>query len=104
MRGLGLEVTEINKVGEPEPNAYSVVADGTVDAVVNTIAEVAQAMRDGFEIRRSATERRIPCYTSMDTVKAAVEALAHGGSEYHVARTSEYVGGAARAGLEQPVQ
>ncbi len=104
MRGLGLEVTEINKVGEPEPNAYSVVADGTVDAVVNTIAEVAQAMRDGFEIRRSATERRIPCYTSMDTAKAAVEALAHGGSEYHVARTSEYVGGAARAGLEQPVQ
>ena len=104
MRGLGLEVTEINKVGEPEPNAYSVVADCTVDAVVNTIAEVAQAMRDGFEIRRSATERRIPCYTSMDTVKAAVEALAHGGSEYHVARTSEYVGGAARAGLEQSVQ
>ncbi len=104
MRGLGLEVTEINKVGEPEPNAYSVVADGTVDAVVNTIAEVAQALRDGFEIRRSATERRIPCYTSMDTAKAAVEALAHGGSEYHVARTSEYVGGAARAGLEQPVQ
>ncbi len=104
MRGLGLEVTEINKVGEAEPNAYSVVADGTVNAVVNTIAEVAQAMRDGFEIRRSATERRIPCYTSMDTAKAAVEALAHGGSEYHVARTAEYVGGAARAASERSVQ
>ena len=104
MRGLGLEVTEINKVGEPEPNAYSVVANGTVNAVVNTIAEVAQAMRDGFEIRRSATERRIPCYTSMDTAKAAVEALAHGGSEYHVAPIAEYVGGAARAALERSVQ
>ena len=104
MRGLGLEVTEINKVGEAEPNAYSVVADGTVNAVVNTIAEVAQAMRDGFEIRRSATERRIPCYTSMDTAKAAVEALAHGGSEYHVAPIAEYVGGVARASLERSVQ
>ncbi len=104
MRGLGLEVTEINKVGEAEPNAYSVVADGTVDAVVNTIAEVAQALRDGFEIRRSATERRIPCYTSMDTARAAVEALAHGGSEYHVARTAEYVGGTVRAAPERSVQ
>ena len=93
MRGLGLDVAEVNKVGEPEPNAWSVVADGTVDAVVNTIAEVAQALRDGFEIRRSASERRIPCYTSMDTAKAAIEALAQGGSDYHVARTSEYVAG-----------
>ena len=101
MRGLGLEVTEINKVGEPEPNAWSIVADGTVDAVVNTIAEVAQALRDGFEIRRSATERRIPCYTSMDTARAAVEALAHGGADYHVAPTAEYVTGAAKSAVER---
>ena len=101
MRGLGLKVAEINKVGEPEPNAWSVVADGTVDAVVNTIAEVAQALRDGFEIRRSATERRIPCYTSMDTARAAVEALAHGGADYHVAPTAEYVTGVAKSAVER---
>ena len=93
MRGLGLPVTEVNKVGESYPNAYSVVADGTVDAVVNTVEEVAQALRDGFEIRRAATERRIPCYTSMDTARAAVEALFLGGSDYNVATTSEYVRG-----------
>ena len=97
MRGLGLAVTEVNKVGEHYPNAYSVVADGTVDAVVNTVEEVAQALRDGFEIRRAATERRIPCYTSMDTARAAVEALVLGGSDYNVATTSEYVRGAIRA-------
>ena len=78
MRGLGLPVIEVNKVGEPYPNAYSIVADGTVDAVVNTVEEVAQALRDGFEIRRAATERRIPCYTSLDTARAAVEALVPG--------------------------
>ncbi len=103
MRGLGLAVTEINKAAEPEPNAWSVVADGTVDAVVNTVAEVAQALRDGFEIRRSATERRIPCYTSMDTARAAVEALAHGG-DYHVAPTSDYVAGAAKKAAPESAQ
>jgi carbamoyl-phosphate synthase large subunit len=93
MRGLGLDVTEINKAEEAEPNAYSVVVDGTVDAVVNTVEEVAAARRDGFEIRRAATERRIPCYTSMDTVRAAVEALAGGSLDYHVATTTAYVRG-----------
>jgi carbamoyl-phosphate synthase large subunit len=93
MRGLGLKVTEINKAGEAEPNAYSVVVNGTVDAVVNTVEEVAAARRDGFEIRRAATERRIPCYTSMDTVRAAVEALVGGARDYHVATTTAYVRG-----------
>ena len=74
-----------------EPNAYSLVADNTVDAVINTVEEVAVARRDGFTIRRSATERRIPCYTSLDTAKAAIEALADGASDYHVATTSAYV-------------
>ena len=96
MRGLGLTVNEVNKVAEPHPNAYSVVADGTVDAVLNTVEEVAQALRDGFEIRRAATERRIPCYTSMDTARAAVEALVLGGSDFNVATTAEYVRGALR--------
>ena len=93
MRGLGLEVTQINKAGEAEPNAYSIVVDGTVDAVVNTVESVAAARRDGFEIRRAATERRIPCYTSMDTVRAAVEALVGGTRDYHVATTISYVRG-----------
>ena len=32
-------------------------------------------MMDGFYIRRAAAERRIPCFTSIDTALAAVEAL-----------------------------
>jgi carbamoyl-phosphate synthase large subunit len=98
LRGLGLTVTAVNKAGEPEPNAYSIVADNTVDAVINTVEEVAVARRDGFTIRRSATERRIPCYTSLDTAKAAIEALADGASDYHVATTSAYVRGMVASG------
>jgi hypothetical protein len=32
-------------------------------------------IRDGFEIRRAAVERRIPCLTSLDTAAALVESL-----------------------------
>lgn len=101
MRGLGLSVKEVNKANEPEPNAFSVVADGTVNAVVNTVAQVSAALRDGFEIRRAATERRIPCYTSMDTARAAIEALAHSHTGYNVETTRSYVRGKVNAFEQQ---
>ena len=93
LRGLGVTVTQVNKAFEPEPNAYSIVAKGTVNAVMNTVEEVAASMRDGFEIRRSAVERRIPCYTSLDTAKVAVDALLNGANDFNVATTSAYVRG-----------
>tara|TARA_A100001037_G_scaffold178512_1_gene160154 strand:+ start:4510 stop:7827 length:3318 start_codon:yes stop_codon:yes gene_type:complete len=93
LRSIGLETVEINKVGESSPNAYSVVVDGVVDAVINTVEQVAQSLKDGFEIRRSATERRIPCYTSTDTARAAIEALVDRGNDYNVASIVEYVQG-----------
>ena len=93
VEGLGIPVAIVNKAGEPEPNAVSLVQSGAVDGVVNTIAEVSAALRDGFEIRRAATERRIPCYTSMDTARAVVSALAAGRANIHVATTTSYVSG-----------
>jgi len=91
LKGLGIPVIQVNKIGEPVPNAQSIVADGIVDGVVNTIANVAASLRDGFEIRRTATERRIPCYTSLDTARVVVETLAYGGLEYSVLPTADYV-------------
>ena len=35
-------------------------------------------MYDGFYIRRAAAEKRIPCFTSLDTVRAAVDILLNG--------------------------
>ena len=93
IRGLGIPVTTINKADEPPPNGITVVADGTVDAVVNTVAETAIALRDGFDIRRAATERRVPCYTSIDTARVAVETLAHEGLGYQVRTCIAYVDG-----------
>jgi carbamoyl-phosphate synthase large subunit len=52
-------------------------------------------MRDGFEIRRAAVERRVPCFTSLDTARAAVESMLLGGSSYDIMRMEEYLTGKA---------
>jgi hypothetical protein len=46
---------------------------------------------DGFYIRRSATERRIPCFTSLDTLRAALDGVTS--PDAHSVRTvGEYRG------------
>jgi len=92
IQALGVPVTRITKkLGEGHPNVVDVIRDGTVKAVVNTVAETATAIRDGFEIRRAAVECRIPCFTSLDTIRATVESLVQGTGAYEVLRTSEYL-------------
>jgi len=73
----GLPVTMITKkLSEGHPNVVDVVLDGTVDGVVNTTTGGRVPLRDGFQIRRAAVEKRIPCFTSLDTVRAVLQALA----------------------------
>ena len=85
IRALGIEVTMITKrLGEGHPNVVDVINDGTVDAVVNTVTQSTVTLRDGFDIRRAGVERRIPCFTSLDTARAAVESLLHGAAAYNV--------------------
>ncbi len=48
-------------------------------------------MRDGFHIRRAAAEKRIPCFTSLDTARAAVDALLRGDQSYTVQPLREYL-------------
>jgi carbamoyl-phosphate synthase large subunit len=82
---LGLPVTMITKkLREGHPNVVDVIRSGTVSGVVNTITGGRSALMDGFEIRRNAVEKRIPCYTSLDTARAAVGTLVDGGRTYSV--------------------
>jgi carbamoyl-phosphate synthase large subunit len=62
-----------------------------VDGVVNTLTEGGRPLRDGFEIRRAAAEQRIPCFTSLDTARVAVECLVNGSQGYSVQRLGEYL-------------
>ena len=51
--------------------------------------------KDGFEIRRAAVERRIPCLTSLDTAAALLESAASAPAEMEVRTIDEWRQGAA---------
>jgi carbamoyl-phosphate synthase large subunit len=91
---LGLPVTMITKkLSEGHPNVVDVIEDASVGAVVNTVSESTSVLRDGFDIRRAAVERRIPCFTSLDTARAAVESLLMSQGNYNVQPMNEYLNG-----------
>ena len=80
---MGLPVTTITKMlSEGHPNVIDVINDGTVQGVVNTITGGRVPLKDGFNIRRAAVERRVPCFTSLDTARAVAESLASGTHNY----------------------
>ncbi len=93
MESEGLFVKQITKkLGEGHPNAVDVIREGWVDGVVNTITGERTPMRDGFAIRRAAAERRIPCFTSLDTARAAVWAMSNSDRHFNVLPMSRYLG------------
>jgi carbamoyl-phosphate synthase large subunit len=94
---LGLPVEQVAKrLNEGHPNVVDVINDGSVQCVINTPeGRYTGTLRDGFYIRRAATEKRIPCFTSIDTARAAVDAMSaalrhDGGHAYHVKPFVEY--------------
>jgi carbamoyl-phosphate synthase large subunit len=85
IKGLGIPVVAVPKrLNEGHPNVVDVIMDKTVDAVVNTVTGDREVLQDGFQIRRAAAERRIPCFTSLDTARAAAESLIDGTMAYNV--------------------
>ena len=89
---LGKKVVAIPKrLNEGHPNVVDIIVNGTVNAVVNTITGNGSAVQDGFHIRRAAVEKRIPCFTSIDTATAAAESLTSEGPNYNVKSMLEYI-------------
>jgi carbamoyl-phosphate synthase large subunit len=80
------------KLGEGHPNVIDIIQQGTVCSVVNTITGELIPLRDGFYIRRAAAEKRIPCFTSLDTARVAIEALANRGQTFTVQPLRGYLG------------
>ncbi len=87
--GLKVNVTT-KKLHEGHPNVVDVILDGSVNAVINTVTGGRIPLRDGFQIRRTACERRVPCFTSLDTARAAVQALVNGSQNYNIKPVNEY--------------
>ena len=92
INGLEIPVVMVPKrLDDDGPNVVDIINNGTVDAVVNTVTGAREVMQDGFHIRRAAVDRRVPCFTSLDTARAAVESLCKGGSNYNVLTIQEYL-------------
>ena len=89
---MGIPVIMATKrLDEGHPNCLDVIEQKMVGAVINTLSGDTSVLRDGFYIRRAAVERQIPCFTALDTARAAVESLLTEGGRYNVRPMVDYL-------------
>ena len=74
LQSLGVPTIEVNKVTEGTPHIVDLIEEGRVDFVVNTPFGRG-ARSDGYEIRRAALEKGVPCITTLAGASAAVSAM-----------------------------
>jgi len=70
IKNLGFSANVIEKSLDKSPNVIDKLRSSEVVAVVNTVSGDSKTLHDGFKIRRESTERKIPCFTSLDTAEA----------------------------------
>jgi carbamoyl-phosphate synthase large subunit len=71
---MGVPVERIRKLSEGSPNVVERIDAGDVEMVINTPTG-SGARADGYEIRRAAVGRGIPCITTMTGASAAQRAI-----------------------------
>lgn len=69
----GIDADVVNRVEEARPNILDAIRNKQVDIVINTPTKGNDSTRDGFKIRRTATEFSTEVMTSLDTLRALVE-------------------------------
>jgi carbamoyl-phosphate synthase large subunit len=74
IRRMGVPVERIKKLSEGSPNVVERIEAGEVEMVINTPTG-SGARADGYEIRRAAIGRGIPCITTMSGASAAQRAI-----------------------------
>ena len=76
IRGMGVRVDAVlEKIGDGSPNVVDCIEPGEVDLIINTPTG-SGARADGWEIRRAAVARGIPCITTLSGGHAAARAIA----------------------------
>jgi carbamoyl-phosphate synthase large subunit len=71
---MGIPVQALNKVGEGSPHVVEWIERGDVDLLVNTPTG-SGARTDGWQIRRAAVTRGIPCLTTLAAGVSAARAI-----------------------------
>jgi carbamoyl-phosphate synthase large subunit len=74
IKRMGIPVEGINKIQDGENNVVNWIDRGDVDLVINTPTGTA-ARSDGYEIRRAAVARGVPCITTIAGGMAAARAI-----------------------------
>lgn len=72
--------------------AHKLIKDGEIKLIINTPTKGNTKDRNGFRLRRKASEYRVPVFTSMDTAKVFLEAIKiqKEGTEINFRALSEY--------------
>lgn len=89
----GLEVTVVRKIHEGGETIATLLRDGKIDLVLNTLTFGKHPERDGFNLRRMAVELAVPCLTSLDTAREVLRVFADKGKDnayYTVAALQDY--------------
>ncbi len=71
---IGVPVTALNKIGEGSPHVVDYIERGDVTLIINTPTG-SGARSDGWEIRRAAITRGVPCITTLSGALAAARAI-----------------------------
>jgi carbamoyl-phosphate synthase large subunit len=101
LQQAGFSPRVVAKIGEEGPTVVDVITQGEVDLVINTMSNIytdpgeagGPVFKDGFEIRRAAVERRIPCLTSLDTATALLESAVAASRDIEVRTIDEWRAG-----------
>ncbi|MFN8389043.1 MAG: carbamoyl-phosphate synthase large subunit [Bdellovibrionota bacterium] len=88
----GLLVSRVNKVREGSPHVVDLLLDGTISMVINT-PEGSGPLLDSRSIRSTATELKLPLFTTVPAAEAAVTAIAQSrsGAKWDVQSLQEYL-------------
>lgn len=70
-----IPVIKVKKIGATEPNVLSVIENGEVQYVINTLTSGKRPRSDGFRIRRESVEHGIACLTNLDTANAILHII-----------------------------
>jgi carbamoyl-phosphate synthase large subunit len=97
IRRMGVPVQRIKKFSEGSPNVVEQIEAGEVELVINTPTG-SGARADGYQIRRAAVARGIPCITTMSGASAAQRAIRAGRSEAASVTSLQELHGARVAG------
>lgn len=89
----GMPVDIVRKIHEGGQNIATLIRNGKIDLVLNTLTYGKHPERDGFNLRRMAVELAVPCLTSLDTAREVLRVFANKGKNegyHHVAALQDY--------------